>query len=121
MARKILILIAALLPAMAQAADVAVKLPIPKAATPAKAIPAVKKSLTSQEIGVKAYNLVQGASKMVLAMKLGSRADDANYLDGLAEKYKNDRLPKATIKNGDVYLQGLAWPIKIVDLKEGPF
>jgi len=114
MAHKILILAAAILPAFAQATEVSVKPP----ATPA---PMAKKSLTSIEVGVKAYNLVQGASKMIIAMKLGSRADDAAYLDGLAEKYKNDRLPKATIKNGDIFLQGLRYPVKIVDIKEGTF
>jgi hypothetical protein len=103
-AHKILILVAALFTLAAGATEA------PK-----------KRSLSTVEVGVKAYNLIQGASKLILAMKLGSRADDANYLDGLVEKYKNERLPIAKMKNGDIYLQGLPFPIKIVDIKEGTF
>lgn len=89
------------------------------AAQPAPA--PVKKSLTTLEQGMKAYNLVQSVSKLYLAMKIGGRADDEDYFQKMADATTKDFLPKATVKNGEIWLQGLPKPIKVIAINDGVF
>jgi hypothetical protein len=87
----------------------------------ASAAGATVKPYSPVEQGVKVFNMIQSASKLFLALKVGASADDEEYLESMSQKYTGQRLPKATAKNGAIYLQGLERPIKVEDLSKGLF
>lgn len=76
------------------------------------------KSRSATEMAIRTYNLVGTAPRLILLLKAGAKEDDGPFLEQLAEKYKGERLPKATAKNGLLYLQGLDKPLKSVDAKK---
>jgi hypothetical protein len=79
------------------------------------------KSYSPVDQGVKVFNMIQSASKLFLAMKVGADASDEDFLESMSQKFKGQRLPKASVKGGAIYLQGLEKPVQVEDLTKGLF
>src|SRR5665213_994645 len=79
------------------------------------------KRISPVVIGVRTFNMLKTGNRLFLAMKAGANASDEAYLDKMAEEYKAVALPKATEKNGEIWLQDLSKPIKVENLSKGLF
>lgn len=82
---------------------------------------AAPKSQTVMQQGVEIYNSLKSARRLFAVMKIGAKPSDQKFLDELAAKYKDYALPKATLKDDNLYVEGIETPLRGVDPIEGSF
>jgi hypothetical protein len=82
---------------------------------------AAEKPKTVMEQGTEVYNAMKTAARMFAVMKVGANEKDGKFLDSLSAQFKDFAIPKATLKDESIFLEGLESPMRGIDPLQGTF